>query len=165
MTEVTADAPPPKRGKMGPIVLAAVVLLAGGGGFGAGMMGLIPLPLGQEPAKEMAMDHKKTEPDYSAVATYYTLPNLMIPLGKNASSRYLRTTLFLEIDPDHEDILRKTEPRIMDTLNIFLRSVDERDVSSILALERLRGEILRRVRLVTGDDAVHAVLIGEFLLR
>ena len=53
----------------------------------------------------------------------------------------------------------------MDTLNIFLRAVDERDMSSILAMENLRAEMLRRVRLVTGDKAVRAVLIGEFLLR
>ena len=60
---------------------------------------------------------------------------------------------------------RQAEPRIVDTLNIFLRAVDERDVSSILAMERLRAEMLRRVRLVTGDEAVKAVLIAEFLLR
>ncbi len=165
MTELAADAPSKKAGKMGLIVLAMVVLLAGGGGFVAGSMGLIPIPVGKsaETAAKGSGYQPAVQP--SASATFHQLPELLIPLGNARSSQYLRANLYLEIDPSAATLLRQTEPRIVDTLNIFLRAVDERDMSSILAMENLRAEMLRRVRLVTGDDAVRAVLIGEFLLR
>lgn len=165
MTDVAVEAIPKKPGKMGLVVLTAVVLLAGGGGFAAGSMGLIPVPLGQ--SGDMATEpggHDTAMPS-SQPAEFHQLPELVIPLGNALSSQYLRANLYLEIDPSAAALLRQTEPRIVDTLNIFLRAVDERDMSSILAMENLRAEMLRRVRLVTGDKAVRAVLIGEFLLR
>ncbi|MCA8928244.1 MAG: flagellar basal body-associated FliL family protein [Alphaproteobacteria bacterium] len=165
MTEVAAEEPPKKGGRMGLILLIAVVAVAGGGGFGIGMSGLLPLPFGPTEAEHSPAESHAKDPKPMENIAYYHLPELVIPLGKTAYSRYLRTKIYLETNQNQEQIIRNTEPRIMDTLNVFLRSVDERDVSSVLAMETLRAEMLRRVQLVTGEDAVHAVLIGEFLLR
>ena len=165
MTEVIAEEPPKKSGTKGLIVLLAVVALAGGGGFAAGILGLVPLPVGHvEPDAKHDPHHDMTMTAHVA-PTYLPLPDLTIPLGKGSSAQYLQAKLQLETDAEHADAVRHSEPRIVDTLNVFLRAIDERDVASILAMERLRAEMLRRVRLVTGEKAVSAVLIGEFLLR
>jgi flagellar protein FliL len=165
MTEVIAEEPPKKSGAKGLIVLLAVIVLAGGGGFAAGMMGLVPIPMGH-PAPDAKHDpHHDVAAVSDMVPTFHALPDLTIPLGKGSSAQYLRAKLQLETDAEHADAVRQSEPRIVDTLNIFLRAIDERDVASILAMEKLRAEMLRRVRLVTGEEAVHSVLIGEFLLR
>tara|TARA_R110002110_G_scaffold222301_3_gene436293 strand:+ start:140 stop:637 length:498 start_codon:yes stop_codon:yes gene_type:complete len=165
LTEVVAEGPPKKGGAKGLIVLLAVIVLGGGGGFAAGMMGLIPIPfVGQSDADNLD-PQQDTKNINQTPPTFHSLPEFTIPLGGGATAQFLRTKLHLEIDPKSAESVRQAEPRIVDTLNIFLRAVDERDVSSILAMERLRAEMLRRVRLVTGDEAVKAVLIAEFLLR
>lgn len=165
MTEVTAESAPKRRKGAGLALFAITVLLTGGGGFAMGALGLIPLPMGAGNSNSPG----NATPDWAASAgpppTFYSLPEIIIPLGTAVSSQYLRAKIHMEIDPSSIELLQRTEPRIMDSLNIFLRAVDERDMSSILAMENLRAEMLRRVRLVTGDKVVHAVLIGEFLLR
>ena len=50
-------------------------------------------------------------------------------------------------------------------LEKFLRAVDEQDLASVSVMESLRAEMLHRVRLATGIEGIHAVLIGELLLR
>lgn len=163
MTEVNAEQLP-KRGKAAGLALLGVtVLLAGGGGFAMGMLGLVPHPFGAGDSAPLNLNAETAV--MGPLPAIHSLPEIVIPLGNAVSSQYLRAKLHIEIDPSAVELLRKTEPRIMDTLNVFLRAVDERDMSSIRAMENLRAEMLRRVRLVTGDDAVHAVLIGEFLLR
>ena len=56
------------------------------------------------------------------------------------------------------------QPRIVDVLLTFLHALDQRDVSSVWSLDRLKAQMLHRVRQVTGDDAVRGVLITELVL-
>ena len=56
------------------------------------------------------------------------------------------------------------QPRIVDALLTFLHALDQRDVGSARSLDRLKAQMLHRVRQVTGDDAVRGVLITEFAL-
>jgi len=165
MTEVDAEQMPARRKTAGLAWLAITMLLTGGSGFAIGTSGLVPLPFGAGIDDNASPNADRTMAVSTPLPLFHPLPEIVIPIGNTGASRYLRAKLHLEIEPSAVELLRRTEPRIVDTLNIFLRAVDERDLSSIRAMENLRAEMLRRVRLVTGADAVHAVLIGEFLLR
>ena len=61
----------------------------------------------------------------------------------------------------HVDAL---QPRIVDALLAFLHALDQRDVGSARSLDRLKAQMLHRVRQVTGNDAVRAILITELVL-
>ena len=144
--------------------------MGGGGGFVLGGMGLIPLPFGPSPASVHTDPHAGGEaagisPVPRPAAAFHALPEMVIPLGNAVSSQYLRAKLFIEASPAAVELLRQAEPRVMDTLNIFLRAVDEQDLASVSVMESLRAEMLHRVRLATGIEGIHAVLIGELLLR
>ena len=55
-------------------------------------------------------------------------------------------------------------PRILDALNAYLRAIEPERLTERSAHYRLRGQILRRVRIVTGEDAVLDLLITELVL-
>jgi flagellar basal body-associated protein FliL len=111
-----------------------------------------------------------------AVATpppvFYALPEFGIALGglahdqtsSPAFGRHLRAVVQLEVEAARMPDVDALQPRIVDALLTFLHALDERDVGSARSLDRLKAQMLHRVRQVTGDDAVRGVLITEFAL-
>jgi flagellar basal body-associated protein FliL len=104
---------------------------------------------------------------------YYALPEFGIAIGglvdgqtssSPAFGRHLRAVVQLEVDAARMPHVDALQPRIIDALLTFLHALDERDVGSARSLERLKAQMLHRVRQVTGDDAVRSVLITEFAL-
>ena len=57
------------------------------------------------------------------------------------------------------------EPRILDVLNTYLRAVDLELLQDRRALLMLRAQMLRRVQVVTDDQAVKDLLITEFIVN
>jgi flagellar basal body-associated protein FliL len=104
---------------------------------------------------------------------YYALPEFGIAIGclvdgqtssSPAFGRHLRAVVQLEVDAARMPHVDALQPRIIDALLTFLHALDERDVGSARSLDRLKAQMLHRVRQVTGDDAVRSVLITEFAL-
>ncbi len=147
-----------KGGKKGLIigVLGAIVL--GGGAYYATSTGLI-------------LGDSTDSPDHE-VATHEPLPDIVfipidpmvISLGGEATSKYLRFTAQLDVEPAHEAEIKLVMPRIQDVLNTYLRAVSEEELGRPSALERLRAQMLRRVQVVTGPGQVKDLLITEFVL-
>ena len=50
-------------------------------------------------------------------------------------------------------------------LNGYLRAVDVEDIEDPSSLVRLRAQMLRRIQIVVGQDAVSDLLIIEFVLN
>ncbi|MGH6945653.1 MAG: flagellar basal body-associated FliL family protein [Geminicoccaceae bacterium] len=104
------------------------------------------------------------------VATFYALPPFLIPLDTLAQSqtvspvsfgRHLRAVVQLEVAPDSMAHVEALQPRIIDTLITFLHSLNERDIAAARGLDRLKAQMLYRVREVTGEEAVSGLLITE----
>jgi len=57
------------------------------------------------------------------------------------------------------------KPRIVDVLNGYLRAVTFAEMADPNALARLRGQMLRRIQVVTGEGRVKDLLIMEFVLN
>jgi flagellar basal body-associated protein FliL len=105
-----------------------------------------------------------------AMPVFHALPEFRVPLGplseaeaRSASpaGRQLRAVVQLEIAPDHARAIAALQPRIVDTLLAFLHALRERDFANPYGLDRLKAQMLYRVRQVAGEDAVHGVLITE----
>lgn len=89
----------------------------------------------------------------------------MISLPPGASARHLRFTGQLEVEPPHEKEVAGLTPRVVDTLNTYLRAVEVRDLENPAALQRLRAQMLRRVQVVVGEGRVRDLLVTEFILN
>ena len=103
---------------------------------------------------------------------FYALPEFSIAIGALADDqasapafgRHLRAVVQLEVEAAQMAQVDALQPRIVDVLLTFLHALDQRDVSSVWSLDRLKAQMLHRVRQVTGDDAVRGVLITELVL-
>ena len=90
---------------------------------------------------------------------------LIISLGPNSQAKHLKLVMTIEVTNEAEEQIIALAPRIRDVLNTFLRAVDERDFEVPRAMARLRGQMLRRVQLVTPPGTVRDLLIQDFVLN
>jgi flagellar FliL protein len=151
----------PRRGIRGLALLFLILgSLAAGGGIGAS--GLLAS------AYESALAHPGTRAP--AAPVFVTLPEFNVAIGALSGyqavpaelGRHLRAVVQLEIEADLRSQVEALQPRIVDAVLAFLHALDERDLASIRSLDRLKAQMLHRVRLVTGDGAVRGVLITDF---
>lgn len=167
------DGEPARKGKSKLLLIAGVLALAaGGGGFYAVYSGLLVLPfIGSEAkmAAEMAGYGGEAGEDMGAQrpfepGVFVHLEPLIVTLGPQSRSEHLKITLAIEVEPGREAEVEAVKPRVIDILHGFLRAVDEREFEMPRSMERLRAQMLRRVKLVTPEGAVRDLLIQEFVL-
>jgi flagellar protein FliL len=148
-----------------PLLLICMVLGSIAVGGAAGALGLLAPVYDLLSAREVAA----TPPP----PTFYALPEFRIavdPLAEDRTlpaqsfGRHLRTVVQLEVEPSQMPHVDALQPRIVDVLLTFLHALDQRDVGSVRNLDRLKAQMLHRVREVTGDDAVRGILITELVL-
>jgi flagellar FliL protein len=53
----------------------------------------------------------------------------------------------------------------MDMLNTYLRAVEEKELTNPERFQNLQAQMLRRARLVAGENAVKNLLVQEFILQ
>ena len=147
-----------KGGKKGLIIGLLGALLLGGGGFYATYAGMI---LG--PAAAPSNHGESDLPPLPEIA-FIALDPMVISLGSAASSKFLRFSAQLDVDPASEEAVQTMLPRIVDVLNTYLRAVSEDELGKPAALERLRAQMLRRIQVVTEQGQVKDLLITEFVL-
>lgn len=157
-SDMSAEAPPPKRSLLPLIISLFVALLGGGGGFYLVYSGML---LGPESEKEKSSLAAPPLPDTNFVA----LDPLVISLGPGSRNKHLRFTAHLEVDKKYTADVQTLIPRIMDVLNSYLRAVESSDFEDSSTLTRLRAQILRRLQIVTGEGRIRDILIVEFVLN
>ncbi len=147
-----------KPGKLKKIIVMLVLLIALGGGAGfAAYSGLIPLPF-------FHADDKASMPDLETTV-FVPLPKITIPLGENAKARYLSAQFSIETEKPYTKRIETLQPRLMDMFNTYLRAVEEKQLLEPSRFQSLQAQMLRRARLVAGEDAVKNILVQEFILQ
>ncbi len=176
----------PKSKSKLPLLLGLVLALAGGGGgFFAVSSGML---LGGAGAESHAADGHATEDtghaaeghdDHASDAhgaetggtsglanvAFIPLDPLIISIPSTNGTRFLRFTAQLEVPPKYQSDVAAVMPRVVDVLNGYLRAVELDELADPTVLVRLRGQMLRRVQVVTGQDQVRDLLIMEFVLN
>uniref|UniRef100_A0A832LVU2 Flagellar protein FliL n=1 Tax=Caldimicrobium thiodismutans TaxID=1653476 RepID=A0A832LVU2_9BACT len=139
------------------IVLAFLVItIAGAGVF---------LFLGKK--GEEGVEKEKSKKAKKSEATVFIdfdpiIVNLLDPTGR----RYLQVRLSLEVvDKKAEEEIKKKEPKIKDSILGILsgKTVDEVIVPD--AKERIKGEILKKIKEDIGEDLVLNVYITQFIVE
>jgi flagellar FliL protein len=159
----------PKKGKKKLLLLivAPLVLLLGGGG---GAVMFVPalhkmvLGGGAGAAAAKADDPQATE---AAKPFFVEVPEITVTLPNSGRPRQMRIKLSLELmkhlkEGEHADTL--LTPRISDGLVLYLRTLRDADVDGALSVDRMRGDIQRRLDLLMGEGVVRDVLITSLVL-
>ncbi|MGP6089159.1 flagellar basal body-associated FliL family protein [Antarctobacter jejuensis] len=153
-----------------PLIIGVVLALAGGGGgFYAVQSGLLGIggskeaDYGEHAVADSGDPHVETKalPDVAFVE----VPPVVISLGPNAQSKHLQFRASLEVPSEYRAEVEGILPRVQDVLNSYLRALEARDLEAQGALVKLRGQMLRRVRLVAGEGRVRDLLVLEFVLN
>ena len=139
----------------------ALAALLGAGGFHATSSGLVTLVL---PAFGTG-GWKDPSPPPGGASSFVPLDTLTVTVGLGADTRLLRISATIETVPGAEEHLRNLMPRVLDVLASYLHSLRDEDLSRPAVMARLRAHLLRRVRIVVGEDAVRDLLITEFVLQ
>jgi flagellar protein FliL len=157
-TAMPQDAAP--KGSKLPLI-AGLVLAAslGAGGFFATYKDLLGLDVPPEPAIAAV------RPGQNITHVFVPLDPLVISLGGRGEARHLRFVAELEVLPAHEAEVARLAPRVLDVINVYLRALEAHEIEEPAALLRLRGQMLRRVQIVTGPGLVSDLLITEFVLN
>ncbi|WP_305969720.1 MULTISPECIES: flagellar basal body-associated protein FliL [unclassified Mameliella] len=156
-----------KPSKLPLIIGLVLALVGGGGGFYAVQSGLLGLGGGKTAVTHAPADHgephvaTKALPDVS----FIEVPPVLISLGPNAHASHLRFRASLEVPSEYKSEVEKILPRIQDVLNSYLRALEAQDIEAQGALVRLRGQMLRRIKLVAGEGRVRDLLVLEFVLN
>lgn len=120
--------------------------------------------LGKKGVEEGAEKPKKAKKTAETVFIDFDpiIVNLFDPTGR----RYLQVRLSLEVvDKKAEAEVKKKEPKIKDTILSILsgKTVDEVIVPD--AKERIKGEILKKLKAEIGEDLIVNVYITQFIVE
>lgn len=161
--EVSADAEEKKPSRLKTLIFGAVSTIALGAAATGAAFFLAPAAQQCAPgsvADVAANGVASLSPD----VTFVNLEPLVISLGPDAKSRYLKISLSLESTKSHEKDIYQLSPRIRDTLNTYLRAVAEDDLVRPSSMTRLRAQMLRRLQLAAPGANISDILITEFVL-
>jgi len=158
------DDAPAKKSKMPMVIGLVLALLGGGGGFFAVSSGLI---LGSDDTSAEKAEKPKAEPlDTPPLElAFVPLDPLVISVRDESGQAHLRFSAQLEVEQAYMAEVEALKPRIVDVLNGYLRAVSIAEMADPLSLSRLRGQMLRRIQVVTGEGRVKDLLIMEFVLN
>src|SRR4051812_6310675 len=168
------------RGKLVIVLAGAAVLLLGGGGAAAYFLGFFggsaaapgTAEYGGAPAKEgaakgKAESGKAGEGGPAEDVTFVELPDMLVNLQAETSRpRYLRLRIAVEVEDDKAAAAVKAlTPRVLDSFQMFLRSLTVDDVQGSAGMERLKEEMLARVNVAVEPSRIRDVLFKEILVQ
>jgi len=168
MTEETIDknelnTTPPKKIPLKLIIIAiSVLVLIGGGIFGAMKFGLI--------GKKSIARHEGEEgnnPENAAVhGKIVGVDAFIVNLADSEANRYLKATAQFELkSPEFEKKIKESDPLIRDTILALLSSKTMDQIRDIKGKIKLRQEIIARVNEILGTQAITQVYFTEFIIQ
>lgn len=165
----TPKAAAKKKGGAGPIIIGLVLALVLGGATAyAVMSGLAPIPGAEHADADGGHGKKDARADEHVEEgpppKFVMFDPLTVTFIQDGAARQLRIALSVETTEPYLHKVEEEKPRILDAINTLLRALDERDLSEPSALDRLRAQMLRRVRISTDPTAIQDLLITEYVI-
>ena len=147
-----------KGGKVTPLLFGLILATAGAaGGYFAAVSGLVGVT-GERSGKP-------EDRSFTAHTAFVDIDPMIISIQRPGGLSQLRLKVSLEVAESKADAVADLMPRLLDVLNSYLRAVDTIDISDAATLVRLRAQMLRRIQIVAGENAVKDLLIQEFVVN
>ena len=133
-----------------------------------GTVFFIPGPPAAETAYSSGDAHAAVEEEVEPLelkppSTFVALSPFTISL--DGGNSLLRIGITLEASEAESDYIDPDDPRMRDAFTGYLRALQPSQIRDAAYMARLRAQLLRRARLVFGEDAVHGILITDFLVQ
>ncbi|WP_371156239.1 flagellar basal body-associated protein FliL [Jannaschia sp. 2305UL9-9] len=135
---------------------AILSLVLGGGGFYAAYSGMVANALTPKEAPHPVAEARGPE--------FLELEPMLVSVGGEGSIKQLRFRAFLQVPYQGADHVEALQPRILDIFATYLRAVGTDTLENPAALLRIRAQLLRRVQLLAGPEAVSDLLIIDFVI-
>ncbi|MDY0870530.1 flagellar basal body-associated FliL family protein [Dongia rigui] len=175
MAEEGAEGAPQKKkmsGKKLVLFIVLPLLLLGGGGAAAYFLLFKEDPKKAEAGHEGEADAAAAEEEAAAEdeahpPVFIELPKMqanLIMTGKKQP--FMVTTLVLEVgSPEEQKLVEELQPRIENEIVTYLRSLRPEDIQGAAGLQRLREELLLRVKAAAKPAKVKDILFKEMLVQ
>jgi len=155
-------------------ILAAVILVGFGGGYGAARIFAAP-----ESAIEEVVEEPEEEPLIEETATEevsnweFEIPPVIANLDEPGVTRYVRATLILRIsnevpEAEYGLVLAGKESELVDWLYLYMASLNLEDVQGARNLERFKLEIQKNFNEMLFPDSkpmIKRILTKEFQIQ
>jgi flagellar FliL protein len=146
----------PKKSKLKLIIIAAIVLLIGAGGF-----------FGYNKVKkntEAKAATQKTENVSIICPLKSFVVNLLDKSG--VGKRYLKVTIELEVGKEADKLLIDgRNPQIRDTILLLLSNETLNEINTMEGKLALKQEILSRIKQILGEGVVRRIYFTEFVVQ
>jgi len=97
--------------------------------------------------------------------SYYDLPRMTLSSAPiNGKTGHMKVTISLEVADGDKERLADYQPRIMDRVFNYFRSVTKQDMRSKDQIELLRHNLLQEINMVTGPVHVMGIAFRELTL-
>lgn len=146
-------------------VLFPVISAVASGAAVAAVIAFAPIPNDKCVVADAEPVHENSLMKSYKEVEFVNLEPLVVTLGPNATSEYLKISISIETSHDKAKAAEHLKPRFRDVLNTYLRAVDEHDLAEPAAMTRLRAQMLRRLQVVASPDIVSDLLITDFVLN
>ena len=149
------------------LVLPVVALLLGvGGGFMMGSnMGAKQVEEAQDLQPEPEVGDIARDPN-AMVGDMYKLDPFVVNLNEPKGSRYLKTTIQLEMgDPELNTELERRSAQLRDVILALLTSKSSHELQALEGKFRLREELLSRINALLVNGTVNRVYFTEFVIQ
>lgn len=154
MSDATEEKEAPRR--KGILLTAALsvalAIAAAAGGYAAVLTGLLD---GFSATEDQGRDEGMA---------FVPLDPIVVTLGSGPSMGHLTFSAQIETSPQQQGEVAGIAPRLVSTINTYLRAVDPEVLKAPSALFVVRSQLLRRLRTVAGEDAVRDLLVMEFVI-
>lgn len=154
-------------GGMLKIILPVIALLLGGGG--GYMLGTTTTTAQIEEAQ--ALEPEAEEGDVSKdpnamVGDMHKLDPFVVNLNEPKGSRYLKTTIHLEMgDPELSMELERRSAQMRDVILALLTSKSSQELQALEGKFRLREELLSRINALLVNGTISRVYFTEFVIQ
>ena len=160
MTDIAEPSEPSRKGLRLPILLGlGLAALGAVGGFLEIREGIVSALLFGDPEQE------GEAPIPLGPVAFIPLGPMVVNLPDSFDERHLSMRASLEVAPGSVAEVSGLLPRVEDILNTYLRALQPSDFADPTMLDRIRSQMLHRIRLVAGEARVRDLLISEFVLN
>ncbi|HET7502729.1 MAG TPA: flagellar basal body-associated FliL family protein [Kofleriaceae bacterium] len=165
-----SDEPPPltkatePAAKTSKAVLGLLLLNLGGTGF------LVFKLLTTHPAAAAAPHAAATPaaaapPTAEVIGPVVALDPFVVNLDEPGTSRYLKTTLEVELMPDGEQALTRSKQLVRDTILSHLSGLHVKDTLGAEAKDKIRQDLMAKIVKLLGPEKVRRVFFQDFVVQ
>ena len=162
----------PGRRKLVLALVAALIVLVLGGGTATYFLAFAASEHADETSEEDAgtadadLGEAGTEESKGA-ARFVDIPDLLVNLKNDGKRmRFLRLRLALEVGSERTAAsVRALTPRVLDSFQMYLRSLTVEDVQGSVGMQRLKEEMIARVNVAIEPNRIRDVLFKEILVQ